>query len=69
MKRRFGLRFKWFLKKILLGSKYPSGLLVVQDGTSDPQYAVADEEELENSSTNFKFVPGKMSPMPSPNRS
>lgn len=40
-----------------LGADYPFGLLVVQDGANDPQVVVQDEEELENSSTNFKFVP------------
>ena len=40
-----------------LGSKFPNGLLVVQDGANDPQNVVQDEEELENNSTNFKFVP------------
>ncbi len=40
-----------------LGPDYPFGLFVVQDGANDPQVVVQDEEELENSSTNFKFVP------------
>jgi myo-inositol-hexaphosphate 3-phosphohydrolase len=40
-----------------LGPLYPAGLLVLQDGANDPQVVVEDEEELENSSTNFKFVP------------
>ncbi|WP_044290951.1 phytase [Rivularia sp. PCC 7116] len=40
-----------------LGEEFPNGLLVVQDGANDPQNAVEDEEELENNSTNFKFVP------------
>ncbi len=39
-----------------LGSEFPNGLLVVQDGANDPQFVVEDEEELENASTNFKFV-------------
>jgi myo-inositol-hexaphosphate 3-phosphohydrolase len=39
-----------------LGPAYPAGLLVVQDGANDPQLAVEDEGELENSSTNFKYV-------------
>ena len=39
-----------------LGDKYPNGLLVVQDGANDPQKVVQDEEELENASTNFKFI-------------
>jgi myo-inositol-hexaphosphate 3-phosphohydrolase len=40
-----------------LGPRFPAGLLVLQDGANDPQVVVEDEEELENSSTNFKFVP------------
>jgi len=40
-----------------LGPNFPNGLLVLQDGANDPQNAVQDEEELENNSTNFKFVP------------
>ncbi|MBE7380097.1 MAG: phytase [Leptolyngbya sp. SIO1E4] len=40
-----------------LGSAFPHGLLVLQDGANDPQNAVEDDEELENNSTNFKFVP------------
>ena len=40
-----------------LGPDFPCGLLVVQDGANDPQVAVEDDEELENASTNFKFVP------------
>jgi phosphodiesterase/alkaline phosphatase D-like protein/DNA-binding beta-propeller fold protein YncE len=30
---------------------------VLQDGANDPQNVAEDEEELENNSTNFKFVP------------
>ncbi len=40
-----------------LGSEYPFGLLVVQDGANDPQVVSEDEGELENISTGFKFVP------------
>jgi myo-inositol-hexaphosphate 3-phosphohydrolase len=40
-----------------LGPRFPFGLLVVQDGANDPQNVVQDDEELENNSTNFKFVP------------
>ena len=39
-----------------LGTEFPNGLLVVQDGANDPQFVVENEEELENASTNFKFV-------------
>ncbi|MEM7726543.1 MAG: phytase [Cyanobacteria bacterium P01_A01_bin.45] len=39
-----------------LGDEYPNGLLVVQDGADDPQVFVEDDGELENVSSNFKFV-------------
>jgi 5'/3'-nucleotidase SurE len=42
---------------IPLGDKYPFGLMVVQDGANDPQFVAENDEELENRSTNFKFVP------------
>lgn len=42
---------------VSLGATFPKGLLMVQDGANDPQNAVEDDEELENNSTNFKFVP------------
>jgi myo-inositol-hexaphosphate 3-phosphohydrolase len=38
----------------LLG--YPDGLLVVQDGANDPQVVAVNEDEIENRSTNFKFI-------------
>ncbi len=40
-----------------LGSQFPSGLVVVQDGANEPQVVAQDDGELENISTNFKFVP------------
>lgn len=40
-----------------LGPQYPFGLMVVHDGANDPQVVVEDDGELENISTNFKFVP------------
>ena len=41
-----------------LGSQFPSGLLVVQDGSNNPAFvAVDDEGELQNFNTNFKFIP------------
>ncbi len=40
-----------------LGEAFPAGLLVVQDDANDPQNAVANVQELENNSTNFKYVP------------
>jgi len=45
------------LINVALGDAFPYGLLVVQDGANDPQVAAVDDEELENRSTNFKFVP------------
>ncbi len=42
---------------VRLKKNFRKGLLVVQDGANDPQIVVPDEEELENSATNFKFVP------------
>ena len=42
---------------VSLGPRFPFGLLVVQDGANNPQNVVQDDEELENNSTNFKFVP------------
>lgn len=40
-----------------LRSQFPSGLLVVQDGSNEPASIVNDGEEVENVSSNFKFVP------------
>lgn len=40
-----------------LGPSFPNGLMVLQDGANDPQNIAEDDEELENNSTNFKFVP------------
>ncbi|MFB2838433.1 phytase [Floridanema evergladense] len=40
-----------------VGSQYPYGLLVVQDGFDDPLLLVEDEGELENVTSNFKFIP------------
>lgn len=40
-----------------LGPQFPFGLVVVQDGANEPQVVVQDDEELENISTNFKFIP------------
>jgi myo-inositol-hexaphosphate 3-phosphohydrolase len=39
-----------------LNADFPLGLFMVQDGANDPQNAVEDDEELENNSTNFKFI-------------
>ncbi len=40
-----------------LGSQFPFGLLVVQDGSNDPAVVVNNDGEIENVSSNFKFVP------------
>lgn len=40
-----------------LGSQFPSGLLVAQDGSNDPAFVVNNDGEIENVSSNFKFVP------------
>ncbi len=45
------------LINVSLGDAFPNGLLVVQDGANEPQYLAENDEELENRSTNFKFVP------------
>ena len=42
---------------LALGPQFPFGLLVVQDGATEPQVLFEDDEELENSSTGFKLVP------------
>jgi 5'/3'-nucleotidase SurE len=41
---------------VALGSKFPNGLLVVHDGSDDPAVVGRDDEEVQNLSTNFKFV-------------
>ncbi|MGL5081160.1 MAG: phytase, partial [Microcoleaceae cyanobacterium] len=45
------------ITNVPLGSAYPNGLFVVHDGANDPQSVIEDDEQLENNSTNFKFVP------------
>jgi len=45
------------ISNIALGSKFPFGLLVVQDGSNDPVVQVNDDGEIENVATNFKFIP------------
>lgn len=42
---------------VALGDAFPQGLLVVHDGSNEPEKMVEDEGELENVSTAFKFVP------------
>ncbi|OKH27390.1 phytase [Chroogloeocystis siderophila] len=42
---------------VALGANFPKGMLVVQDGNNDPAVIVEDEGELENASSNFKFIP------------
>lgn len=40
-----------------LGPDYPFGLFIAHDGANDPQVVVENDEEVENISTNFKYVP------------
>jgi 3-phytase/alkaline phosphatase D len=40
-----------------LGSNFPFGAFITQDGSNDPAVLVEDDGELENISSNFKFVP------------
>ncbi|WP_234300768.1 phytase [Sphaerospermopsis aphanizomenoides] len=40
-----------------LGPDFPFGLFVTQDGSNDPAVLVEDDGEIENISSNFKFVP------------
>lgn len=42
---------------VSLGSQFPFGLLVVQDGNNDPGFIINDDGEIENASSNFKFIP------------
>lgn len=39
-----------------LGSNFSNGGFFVQDGANEPQNAVENEDEIENNSTNFKFL-------------
>jgi 3-phytase/alkaline phosphatase D len=41
---------------VSLGEKFPEGMLVVQDGSNEPQVVLQDEEEIQNFNTNFKYV-------------
>ncbi|BFM40955.1 phytase [Synechocystis sp. LKSZ1] len=40
-----------------LGGNFPFGAFITQDGSNDPAVLVEDDGELENISSNFKFVP------------
>ncbi|WP_413198645.1 phytase [Nostoc piscinale] len=40
-----------------LGPNFPSGVFITQDGSNDPAVLVEDDGEIENISSNFKFVP------------
>ncbi|MDX2231990.1 MAG: phytase [Leptolyngbyaceae cyanobacterium bins.349] len=40
-----------------LGPNFPFGLFVTQDGSNDPGVFVEDDGEIENISSNFKFIP------------
>lgn len=42
---------------VALGTQFPNGLLVVHDGSNEPAQVVVDDGEVQNYSTNFKFVP------------
>lgn len=42
---------------VALGSQFPNGLLVVHDGSNEPQNVELDDDEVQNFNTNFKFVP------------
>ncbi|NJN66542.1 MAG: phytase [Chloroflexaceae bacterium] len=42
---------------VSLGERFPTGLLVVQDGHNAPLFPVEDDGEIENANANFKFVP------------
>lgn len=37
--------------------QFPFGLLAVQDGNNDPAVIINDDGEIENASSNFKFIP------------
>jgi myo-inositol-hexaphosphate 3-phosphohydrolase len=39
-----------------LGDRFPNGILVVQDGNNQPAVMVEDDGEMENVSTNLKFI-------------
>jgi 3-phytase len=41
---------------ISLGERFPDGILVVQDGNNQPAVMVEDDGEMENVSTNLKFL-------------
>lgn len=41
---------------IPLGDRFPNGVLIVQDGNNQPAVLVEDDGELENVSTNLKFL-------------
>lgn len=41
---------------VVLGARFPQGLLVVQDGQDEPEVMVEDDGEMENAATSFKFV-------------
>lgn len=40
-----------------LGTNFPFGVFITQDGSNDPAVLAEDDGELENISSNFKFVP------------
>ncbi len=42
---------------VALGTQFPNGLLVVHDGSNEPAQVAVDDGEVQNYSTNFKFLP------------
>ncbi|MFN8469906.1 MAG: phytase [Caldilineaceae bacterium] len=41
---------------VALGERFPNGVLIVQDGNNQPAVMVEDDGEMENVSTNLKFI-------------
>lgn len=41
---------------VALGERFPNGILIVQDGNNQPAVMVEDDGEMENVSTNLKFI-------------
>jgi myo-inositol-hexaphosphate 3-phosphohydrolase len=39
-----------------LGARFPNGILIVQDGNNQPAVMVEDDGEMENVSTNLKYI-------------
>ena len=45
------------ISNISLGSKFPFGLFVIQDGSNDPIVQAKNDGKIQNVATNFKFIP------------